>query len=68
MYVVRKFNQMCELNLHTDAYACKLHITYCTNLSLIIIMNGMNKINYNVDCEGSTEDYTVETTADAKNT
>jgi len=31
-------------------------------------MNGMNKINYNVDCEGSTEDYTVETTADAKNT
>jgi len=29
-------------------------------------MNGMNKINYNVDCEGRIEDYTVENTSDAK--
>ena len=46
----------------------KLYITYCTNISLTIIMNGTNKITYNVDCEGSIVDYTVETTSDAKNT
>ena len=66
MYVVRKFYQMCELNLHTDGYVRKLYITYYTNFSLIIIMSGTNEINYSVDCEGSIEDYTVETRTDAK--